>query len=165
MKRCSEFFKKGLASGRVQILVAGAAVVAGGFLYIIIRPAESIFFSWIRSLGLGRLLDWLRSDFFVSSASSGWFMYSLPNALWAFAYACLITVIWSDSRSYARYFWMATIPLLVFGYELLQYTGHITGTFCIQDLIAGAVGLCIGIIFGLSNKFSRRSHYENSCTI
>lgn len=152
-------------SRRIQILAAGAAIVSGSLIYLIIRPAEPVFFNWVRTLGLGRLLEWTRPGFFNTSATfPGWFVYSLPNALWAFAYACLITAIWAESRSLVRYVWMATIPLLVFGFELLQYSGHITGTFCIQDIIAGAAGVCAGIIFGFSNKLIRRNHHENIST-
>jgi hypothetical protein len=82
------------------------------------------------------------------------------NGLWAFAYALLITGIWSGSESWLKYFWMASIPVLVFGYEILQYFGTIPGTFCIQDLALGFGGLILGIIAGI--KIPKSNNHENA---
>ncbi|KPL20420.1 MAG: hypothetical protein AMS23_10985 [Bacteroides sp. SM1_62] len=87
-----------------------------------------------------------------------WFVYSLPNGLWAFAYALLITVIWSGSRTWLRYFWMASIPVLVLGYEVLQYAMIIPGTFCIKDIALGIAGLSLGIFAGY--KLSESNKHE-----
>lgn len=81
-----------------------------------------------------------------------WVVYSLPNGFWAFAYALIITAIWSGSISRLKYFWMSSIPLLVYGYEILQYFGVITGTFCRLDLALGTAGLLAGILIGLTIK-------------
>jgi hypothetical protein len=35
--------------------------------------------------------------------------------------------------------------LLVFGFELLQLTGAIAGTFCISDMIWSAIGITTGL--------------------
>jgi hypothetical protein len=80
-----------------------------------------------------------------------WIVYSLPNGLWAFAYALLITGIWSDSKSCVKYFWMGSIPVLVLGFEILQYPGIIRGTFSMQDIALGIAGITVGIIVGMYN--------------
>ena len=89
-----------------------------------------------------------------------WIIFSLPNGLWAFAYALLITSIWSGSKSWLRHLWMASIPILVVGYEVLQYTGIIRGTFCIQDIALGVSGLILGIIIGF--KTTNKNNYEKA---
>jgi hypothetical protein len=59
-----------------------------------------------------------------------------------------------------RYFWFASIPLLVLGYEFLQYAGVIPGTFCIQDIALGIAGIIIGIIVGI--KIIKPNYHENT---
>ena len=89
-----------------------------------------------------------------------WFIFSLPNGLWAFAYALLITSIWSGSKSWLRHLWMASIPILVVGYEVLQYEGLIPGTFSLQDIVFGMAGLIVGIIIG--TKIIKPDNHEKA---
>jgi len=89
-----------------------------------------------------------------------WFVFSLPNGLWAFAYSLLITVIWGGSKSWIRFLWWATIPLLVIGFEVLQLIQTIPGTFCTQDMILGVAGLLLGILVG-SGK-TKSIYHENA---
>jgi hypothetical protein len=135
---------------RFYIYPSILALLLGGIIYILFRASEPVFFSWIRALGLDSWLNFARhktlsSDFHLPA----WIVYSLPNGLWAFAYAFLITGIWWGIGSWLKYVWMASIPLLVLGYEILQYAGIIPGTFCMQDLALGIAGLTTGILAGI----------------
>ena len=87
-----------------------------------------------------------------------WIIFSLPNGLWAFAYVVIITGTWSGSKSWLKIPWMATIPLLVLGYEFLQLWEIIPGTFCNQDIASGLTGLLLGIYIG--NKISKSLNHE-----
>jgi hypothetical protein len=130
--------------------LSAIALLAGGIIYILFRTSEPVFFNWIRAAGLDSWLSFARNDSLsLTPYLPGWVVYSLPNGLWAFAYALLITAIWSGSKSPLRYFWMASIPLLVPGYEILQLAGIIPGTFCIQDIAFGIFGLTVGIFIGI----------------
>jgi len=129
MYRMASLFSR-TYSHRLYIFLSALAIFIGGLIYILLRPSEPIFFSWISIAGLDQLVSPARSlTVALSQLLPEWFVYSLPNALWAFAYALLITGIWSDSRSWLRYFWMASIPFLVLGFEILQIPGIISGTF------------------------------------
>jgi hypothetical protein len=55
---------------------------------------------------------------------------------------------------------MASIPVLVLGYEFLQYAGIIRGTFSIPDLVIGLAGLALGIVVG--NRNFNRNRYEKA---
>jgi hypothetical protein len=44
---------------------------------------------------------------------------------------------------------MSTIPILVIGFELLQYTGLVKGTFSFQDIAFEISGLLLGIYAGI----------------
>ena len=95
------------------------ALLTGGIIYILFRASEPLFFRYLNAAGL-----------------------------WAFAYALVITSIWSGSKSWIRILWMISIPILVLGYEFFQYVGILPGTFCFQDIALGSLGLVIGIMVG-----------------
>jgi hypothetical protein len=137
----------------LHVIISAVALLAGGMVYILFRPSEYVFFSWISAIGFDSWFNLARNSSLPSSPDlPEWIVYSLPNGFWAFAYALLITIIWSGSKSRIRYLWMTSIPLLVLGYEILQYSNIITGTFCIQDVALGITGLTIGIIIGTRIK-------------
>lgn len=129
----------------VFLLLPVLAVLLGGSIYIFLRPSEFVFFDWVRAIGLesilgsglGPLSYWVFPE---------WFVYSLPDGLWAFAYACLIIWIWSGTRSWIRNIWIFSIPLSIVTFEGLQYLGIIRGTACVQDLLAGLLGISLAII-------------------
>ena len=137
---------------RLYIYLSVLALSAGGLIYILFRTSEPVFFAWIRSAGLGNWLDIVRkSTLNWNQYLPDWLIYSLPNSLWAFGYATIITGIWSGNRFWLKYFWLASIPLLVVGCELMQYQGIIHGTYCLQDLVFGIAGLVIGIFVTLNH--------------
>lgn len=132
------------------------AVVTGGAIYILFRPVEPLFFSWANEVGAGNMLSNIRRFTLpLKGYIPEWILFSLPNGLWAFAYVLILATIWSGSKSGLRYLWYATIPVLVLGYELLQLTEILTGTFCLLDFAFGLAGIIIGIRIGLK-KFRRR---------
>jgi len=149
-------------SYRLYIILSGLAIFLGGLIYILLRPSEHIFFGWIRAAGLGQWISPARSlSLPLSQLFPDWIIFSLPNGLWSFAYALLITSIWSGSTSWLKFFWMASIPLLVLGFEILQYPGIITGTFCIQDIAFGLSGLVLGIFIG-TIKTKNNNYFEKA---
>ena len=137
-------------SNRYYVILSVFALSLGGLIYIFFRPSEHVFFGWIRAVGLDHWFKLLRESSIASSLLlPEWIVYSLSNGLWAFAYALLTTIIWGASNSWLRYLWMASIPILVLGYEVLQYAMIIPGTFNLHDIIFGMAGLILGIILGL----------------
>ena len=82
----------------------------------------------------------------INSFLPDWMVYSLPNGLWAFAYTIIVLRIWKGSNSIVKYFWFLSIPVLVFGFELLQLTGDLKGTFCWSDMLWGAIGITLGLL-------------------
>jgi len=146
---------------RFFIYLSILALLLGGLIYILFRASEPVFFNWIRAVGLEGWLNNARSKSLSSSLHlPAWIVYSLPNGLWAFAYAFLITGIWWGSGSWLKYFWMASIPLLVLGYEFLQYAGIIPGIFCMQDIALGITGMTIGITAGIFT--TKPKNHENT---
>jgi len=154
-------FSKCRAEGSF-VMLSIFALLLGGIIYIFFRPSDHVFFNWIRAVGLENWLNLARESAVLQGLLfPDWFVYSLPNGLWAFAYALLITLVWWGSRSWVRYLWMASIPVLVIGYEVLQYSGIITGTYCVQDLALGVSGLILGIYSGI--KMFKSKNHEKAC--
>lgn len=126
-------------------------IFLGGFIYILFRPSEPVFFRWLAGIGLG---DWVIStrqkSLSFSNTFPEWVVFSLPNGLWAFAYSLFITGFWWRSKSRLKYFWMTTIPVLVLGFEFLQLLKITSGTFCTQDIFFGLLGITIGFIAGIN---------------
>ncbi len=143
------------------IILSALAISLGGLIYILLRPSEHVLFSWISAAGLDNWLSYARNNpLSPSLLLPEWIVFSLPNGLWAFAYALLITSIWSGSRTWLKYFWMASIPILVLGYEVMQYAGVIPGIFCIQDIVLGVAGLILGSFVGF--KISKSNNHEKA---
>ena len=142
-------------------LIPALAILLGGFIYVFLRPVEPLFMNWARMTGLNAFINLIRPDPTASiTAFPDWIVYSLPGALWAFAYALFIIRIWADSGHWIRYFWLSTIPILVIGFEILQYPGIIPGTFTAHDLLASILGSLAGVTFGIKSK--KISNHENN---
>jgi len=128
---------------------------------MLFRTSEPIFFNWISAAGLDSWFSVARQrSLSLNLHLPEWIVFSLPNGLWAFAYSLLITGIWAGSKSWLLIFWMASIPVLVLGFELLQLTGTLPGIFCIHDIAFGIAGLIIGILAG--TKTINPNHYEKA---
>jgi len=122
------------------------ALIAGGFIYMFLRPAPAVFFTWLEPVGLESLLRSSRTfTLKLTPFLPGWLIYNLPQGLWAFAYTLIITGIWGRHRSAVALFWLATIPLLTLGFEGLQYAGLIRGTFCLNDMLFSVGGIIVVI--------------------
>ena len=146
-------------AGKLFLLLAAIAIFFGGLIYILWRPHEPQFFTLFSETWLGNWVNSVRqSSLSASTILPKWIIFSLPNGLWAFAYSLIITGIWSGSKSKIRYFWLTTIPVLVIGFEILQYAKIVRGTFCLQDILFGIAGIIIGIIVG--NKIFKIKNHE-----
>lgn len=141
---------------RFYILISALTLIMGGMIYILFRTSEPVFYSWLSRIQLDGVIDSIKHSSFIQNlVLPEWIIYSLPNGLWAFGYAVFISRIWAGSSSWLRYIWIASIPVLIIGFEVLQYTNSIPGTFCIQDIALGLAGLISGIAIGINiNKIN-----------
>jgi hypothetical protein len=138
------------SNNRLCILFCTMSMLLGGLIYILFRIAEPAFFKWIPSDVLDGWFNFARGiSLGLRYFLPAWIIYSLPNGLWAFSYALIITHIWWHRESGLKYFWLSCILFVVTGFEILQYAGIIPGTFCVQDLAMGITGLITGIIVGI----------------
>ena len=71
---------------------------------------------------------------------------ALPDGLWSFAYATVMTNLWIGHGGWVTYFWLGTIPLVCVGYEILQIAGITPGSFSWIDLHFSLLGTALGIL-------------------
>ena len=136
--------------------VALLALLVGGFIYIFLRPVPPIFFYWIQQIGFTEGLESARSTTLtITPLLPGWVVYSLPQGLWAFSYTLIMVGIWGRKRNLLAIFWLATIPLLVFGFEVLQLAGVISGTYCPEDMLFNTAGILFGVLVSLRVRLIR----------
>ncbi|MCF8358905.1 MAG: hypothetical protein K9H26_09115 [Prolixibacteraceae bacterium] len=119
------------------------ALLTGTVIYCFFRPEKPSLLNIFNAPG------WIKNQS-INNPLSEWLIYSLPDGLWAFAYTVIIITIWKGHLTIIRYFWYATIPVLIFGFELLQLSGKLPGTFCLQDMVFSAAGIIAGIIISKS---------------
>jgi hypothetical protein len=127
---------------RVTILHVGLPVLAGGLMYLAFRSADHLLFRWADALGLGSLVAMLRVWAVPLRPTNEWILYSLPDALWLYAFVYFMAVTWRGRSLEAR-LWCALPPALAFGSEIAQGVGLLQGTFAVGDLVAyaAAIGL------------------------
>lgn len=138
-----------------------SALLLGGCIYILLRPETYGLVQWIISLGgPGDISSGLFSQY--APYFPDWFIYTLPNGLWAYSFSFLMWWLWSGrERSVLKYAWLASVPLLIFGFEISQYVGFIPGTFSIPDLISGSLGMVAGLLHVILLKNSKFMIYES----
>jgi len=135
-----------LVRGSVLIL-AFLSLAMGGMLYLGLRQSPPVFVEFLADIGFAGWLAAFRQTFASFRKSiPDVLLYSMPNALWSFSYTLIMMDIWWRDTSRARSFWLATIPVVVFGWEGLQYVRLAPGTGCIEDMVFSLLGLVAGYI-------------------
>lgn len=132
--------------GKGRYILASSSLLLGCVIYLLWRPDSIRFFRWLDALGLRDCVHLARgyASFFYPHLP-GWIVFSLPNGLWAFSYALIISTLWWGRKSWLSLFWLFSIPIVGMGYEILQGLGIIPGTFCVGDLIFSACGTGFGL--------------------
>jgi hypothetical protein len=121
-------------------------VILGGLIYFVLMPGSIIFYSWLEYFNVYNPIYILRLNLpSYIPYFPNWFIYSLPNGLWAFSYTAIIVTLWSKRTESIKYFWFSTIPIICMGYEAMQYMGVIRGAFCFTDLSFCFLGMILGL--------------------
>jgi len=135
----------------VTLIIAGGAMICGGLIYLLCRPVLPLFLRWMETPGGGGVISSTRAVTVpLAGELPALLVYSLPQGLWAFSYAMVITALWSKpGRNGAeRLFWLASVPLVPLGFEWLQHTGIIAGVCSRGDLVFSLAGILSGALCG-----------------
>jgi hypothetical protein len=122
------------------------ALLIGGLLYLLCRPANTRVIAWIREAGFDHWLGLGRDALTpLCERLPAWVLYSLPDGLWSFAYAVILSQLWWNRAGLVARLWLMTIPVAGIGFEPAQALGWIPGTFGWPDLVFCTLGMLLGL--------------------
>lgn len=138
----SEVFRSGFVPRALSLLMhVIIPIIFGGTIYLLFRSRSLLMFRWINALGMEPALNTIRRYCAtISTGSSNWIFYSLPDGLWVYSITAFMFIIWDRRLSRRCFVWIAVGPLLALGGEIGQGFGAISGTFDITDLIVCLIG-------------------------
>jgi hypothetical protein len=143
--------EKHSTAGIPTTILATAALLTGGIIYILWRGESLRMFSWFNYLGVGQLLHVLRAHAApYAHAFPSWVYSSLPEALWLLSGTLYFRWIWRNGSAFSYVLWTSLFIAIAIGSELGQYVHVVPGCFDITDLlllIAACVPACILILF------------------
>jgi len=149
------------------------ALGLGSAIYILFRPRSLLMFSWFDWMGLGAVIDSLRSEWhgFAEHLPAA-LLGSAPFALWVLAYMLLIEAIWAGERTVRKAMWKWTVPLAAVCAEVGQIGTLVPGTFDYLDLLAISLAILAGIFFpvglrlqNVNTSFTRRRNVVSACIL
>ncbi len=146
---------------RTYIIFATSSLLLGSTIYILFRSKSLLMFRWISAYGLMSVVNALRSHAqIIRTLLPGWFIYSLPFALWIISYLFFVRAIWFKSKSASRNSWFWCIPLISIAAELGQYPRIVPGTFDVFDLLT--IGIAAATVFTIAALDTRKPTKETT---
>lgn len=133
-------------------------ILLGGLIYLAWRPTAVIFFSWLETLGFSGSVQAIRA---VATPWKefipGWALFSLPDALWSYAFTSGLCFVWASHKCWQRSFWILIPLTLSIGSECLQESEILIGTFDWIDLCLSSAACILGLILFSSPKTINRN--------
>lgn len=110
----------------------------GELIYLLYRPLTIIMFQPFEQTGTMSFVYTLRkSSLFPPYAEvPKWIVYSLPDGLWLLSFFFLMEYIWYNETSQIKSVFTILISVMIVGWEVLQYSGIMPGTWDINDMLA-----------------------------
>ena len=106
-------------------------------------------FRWAHALGLDPLLVWLRSGTGSLRPLPSWFLYSLPDGLWLYAFTYGMRSTWrteiARGRTDAIAWGLAPLALAI-GSEAAQGVGWLQGTFDPIDVCTYVLAFVLAVV-------------------
>ena len=111
-------------------------VITGGLIYIGFREPQLLLFNWINILGLGQIAGEIRV-YMINNVNifPNQLIYSMPGALWLYSFISFNFLLWINSKSKARIFWIIVPIFIAFHHELFQKFNLISGTYSNTDIL------------------------------
>jgi hypothetical protein len=124
-------------------------VFVGVAIYTLWRSPHLLVFDWYQRVGLSVPISLARSTAApIKRSIPAVVLYSVPDAMWVYAFTSALTLIWMDRSSSAqRNIWLVVPSVLALGAEFGQALHVVPGTFDWADvacyIIAGVLGLLL----------------------
>ncbi|HSU14625.1 hypothetical protein [Longimicrobium sp.] len=117
-------------------------IALGSAVYLLWRSPRLRVFRWMEAASLDGALASARAVV-AGIRLPGWMLFSLPDALWVYAFVACMALIWRGKPVRQAAFWIALGPALSLGSELAQLAGIVPGTFDPADFWLGALASAI----------------------
>ncbi len=128
-------------------------ILIGGLIYVGYRTDTLIMFDWFDSLGLGAVIQEFR--IYINGLNvrpPNWFIYSLPDGLWVYAFTSAILLIWNGRLS-----WWIIIPLITGVFVEIAQAFHLfKGTFDYVDLLLSISAFFSSILILKTKNYEKK---------
>jgi hypothetical protein len=137
-------------------------VAAGAAIYLLWRSPGLLVFRWAAALGMASALSAARA-WARSCLLPGWALFSVPDALWVYAFTAALGLVWVGSQRRVRWAWLALPGALGIGGELGQAFGLVPGTFDVVDVLLSAAAAAAAFL--LTSAGRTHEHTETYCQL
>jgi hypothetical protein len=145
----------------IRWLGAALALLVAGAIYLAFRTETLAMFTWADAAGQGGAIAWLRSSAApLCSALPAVLLYSVPDALWQYAFAFVLFRLSSGAAPLERALWCALPIAIGIGLELGQGARVVEGTFDPVDLLLGSLAIVLAWIVARARSPKGLPHVE-----
>ena len=146
------------ASISVWLANVVAPILLGGLMYLSWRSTTLVIFGWLDALGFSGSVQAIRAVTTPWKESiPDWVLFSLPDALWSYAFTCGLCFVWASHKCWQRSFWIFAPLVLSVSIECLQASGFLVGTFDWIDLCLSSAACILALILFSSPKTKTRN--------
>lgn len=119
-------------------------IITGAFIYIFFRSETIILVDFMHSLSVWEIYvtPYQKNIAELASVLPGWFIYSLPDGLWAYALFATGLLLWPDDTD-RRAMWFIISLSATLGSELLQRINVLPGSFCLYDMFFYSIAIAL----------------------
>lgn len=135
---------------KAQVFLGVLVLLFGCAIYLLFRSKTLYIYVWCKALGVGYFVDSLRL-LVIDWEIPEFIKFSLPDGLYSAAYLLIIDAVWHGYYKWKKYLFIAVIPVVTIGSELLQYFSLVKGTFDVYDLICYLIPPIIYIYYTMFN--------------
>lgn len=136
-------------------------IVLGAAVYLLWRSPRLLVFRWMEAASLDGIVAAARL-WAAGTRPPGWLLFSLPDALWVYAFTACMALIWRGRPPRQAAFWIALGPLLSVGSELAQLAGALPGTFDPADLWLSAAASALPLYLLHTSSWPRHvTHFRS----
>jgi hypothetical protein len=122
-------------------------VMVGAAIYVSWRSPTLLLFRWFRVAEVWPLIqEWRQTVAAMSDSLPEWFIYSIPDALWVYALAAAMNLIWEGHARRAATPWLICAVVAGCGGEVLQRFGGIPGTYDARDLLLSGCAWLLALV-------------------
>ena len=127
------------------------SLISGLTIYLLWRDTSSHFYQWAVQLGVSELIDSARSLMSTIDVS-GWFVYSLPDGLWMFAFVLFMMAVWDFQMTGHGRFWIIISVIVGISFEIFQALVSGMGAFDWVDMLFMTIGAGLPLLLFKKNQ-------------